>query len=188
MNTARSKSQKKRWRRVAAERERVRKSMVEAMREGGQILKKPEPLPAESVPYQFPGERPPLARIIDTLAASHDLADVLVAIRDKVQKIADEAPPFGFLVEESRRNEVVSRLGEAVRSARHMGSWSPEGAVAVTAKERRFSDRMAGHFASGPPEHSRISSCTCGGLFNPFPGNGRPYHQSGEPCIPRKSV
>lgn len=61
-----------------------------------------------------------LRQTIDTLSFSNDLDAVLVAIRDKVQRIADEQPPS-----EAARpstDETIRHLSQAIRGARWMRS------------------------------------------------------------------
>jgi hypothetical protein len=70
---------------------------------------------------QDPADTEPGAvqRIVNTLADSHDLADVLAAIRDKVQRLSDEGHPH--VVGGDMRESLISQLSRCVRLARRTG-------------------------------------------------------------------
>lgn len=76
-----------------------------------------------------------IKRIVANLSDSYELADVLVEIRNKLQRIADEAQPLARhlinsaempLMKDARRAGVIACLGEAIRNARQMEPWQPK--------------------------------------------------------------
>lgn len=88
----------------------------------------PEGVPAVHCRTLETQAAPSLERKVDVLAESHELADLLVAVRNKVQRIADETPiGVGMIrdASEPNRDALILALGSAVRLSRGMASWVP---------------------------------------------------------------
>jgi hypothetical protein len=103
-----------------------------------------------------------LTRIVANLSDSYELADVLVEIRNKLQRIADEAPPLvigeAYVTREprdERRNAAIRNLGDAIRNARRMETWRPkvDKFATVGDMQREAYDANGGMF----PPPSRIA-------------------------------